>query len=235
MPSSGTINAALGERVREIREELFGEGDATSLADALHLPERHLEELRGGRGPPRRGRPSIHRSLRASIPHWLLSGRGRKYSRPRLGHRRRCGSGAGAGAMPCEAVTMLGEVIMMGMPGLRSDGDPPAGTWLSGARGWAMTERLRRPAGAGGWRRGLGLDRHPHGPRGRPRGTILEAWFRERHRSIEYSLILGASSRTRPDCPAECKRQVRQLLRGDRGGRRGRRPRCGPPRRSRRS
>ncbi len=50
-------------------------------------------------------------------------------------------------------------------------------------------------------------------------GNLLEAWLRERHRSIEYSLILGRVYRllsriqTEDTCPARSKKQVRRLLR----------------------
>ena len=53
--------ADLAHRVREVREDLYGEYGAQFLADALELPFGELGQLRTGRDDPRRGHPGAHR------------------------------------------------------------------------------------------------------------------------------------------------------------------------------
>ena len=124
-------------------------------------------------------------------PDWLRSGRGRKYtSRDRAGSTTTAvGAGSlGSGATP-------GVVVTTGLPAddrIGSAPPPPKGSRGPGGGRWLSTyEDLLGRAGGDG---GLGLDpasaRSPSGPR----GISLEAWFRERHRSVEYSLILGRGS-----------------------------------------
>src|SRR4051812_25709907 len=81
-----------------------------------------------------------------------------------------------------------------------------------------MTERfddLLERAGGDGGSASVGIRTIPE----QAEGDLLEAWLRERHRSIEYSLILGRVRRllsriqAGDTCPARSKRQVRRLLR----------------------
>jgi hypothetical protein len=81
-----------------------------------------------------------------------------------------------------------------------------------------MTERfddLLERAGGDGGSASTGIRTIPEWAE----GDLLEAWLRERHRSIEYSLILDRVRRllsrmqAGDTCPTESNRQVRRLLR----------------------
>ena len=114
---------------------------------------------------------------------------------------------------------MPGEVVPMGMPADAGSDPPRRHQADGGVVGEQRAGVFRRPARAGGWRWGLGFKRLSRNPRARDERDILEAWFRERHRSIEYSLILGRVHRllsriqAGETCSIGSKRQVRRLLR----------------------
>jgi hypothetical protein len=115
---------------------LFGEGDAASLADALHLPERTWRNYEAGVAIPA---VVVLQFIEVCgvDPHWLLSGRGRKYSRPGLDESTATAAGAGSersGAMPGEAVTMPGEVVTTGAPA-DARSDPPRRHQAAGGMG----------------------------------------------------------------------------------------------------
>jgi hypothetical protein len=81
-----TIKSDLARRVREIREELYGEHGGPMLADALQLPYRTWSNYEGGCTIPAQ---SILRFIEVTDanPHWLLTGEGDKYLARPLGRR----------------------------------------------------------------------------------------------------------------------------------------------------
>jgi hypothetical protein len=78
MRGDGDRRTALAQRVREIREELFGENGAALLAAALDLPVRTWMHYENGCPIPA---SVILRFLEvtAASPHWLLTGEGDRY------------------------------------------------------------------------------------------------------------------------------------------------------------
>jgi hypothetical protein len=77
-PDWQAIRYDLARRVREIREELYGENGGPILAEALDLPFRTWHTYEGG------GTIPAHSLLRFieithAHPHWLLTGEGDKY------------------------------------------------------------------------------------------------------------------------------------------------------------
>ena len=73
-----TIKADLARRVREIREELYGEHGGPLLAEALQIPFRTWHNYEAGCTIPAQ---SILRFIEVTEahPHWLLTGQGEKY------------------------------------------------------------------------------------------------------------------------------------------------------------
>ena len=71
-------HAALAGRVREVREDLYGEFGAQSLADALGLPLRTWLNYERGVTIPA---PVILALIEATgvDPHWLMTGEGDRY------------------------------------------------------------------------------------------------------------------------------------------------------------
>jgi hypothetical protein len=71
-------NRALADRLRVIREELFGESGVSILADALCLPSGTLLNYESGSTIPPR---VLLRFLEVTgtDPHWLLTGTGPRY------------------------------------------------------------------------------------------------------------------------------------------------------------
>jgi hypothetical protein len=72
------IKADLARRVREIREELYGEHGGPLLAEALQIPFRTWHNYEAGCTIPAQ---SILRFIEVTEahPHWLLTGQGEKY------------------------------------------------------------------------------------------------------------------------------------------------------------
>lgn len=70
--------ADLAHRVREVREDLYGEHGAQFLADALGLPLRTWANYEQGVTIPAEFILKLIDMTRVS-PHWLLTGRGPKY------------------------------------------------------------------------------------------------------------------------------------------------------------
>ncbi|QEH34137.1 hypothetical protein OJF2_26720 [Aquisphaera giovannonii] len=72
------IKAGLARRVREIREDLYGEHGGPLMAEALQIPFRTWLNYENGCTIPA---PSILRFIEhtQANPHWLLTGRGPKY------------------------------------------------------------------------------------------------------------------------------------------------------------
>jgi len=205
-------NPALAERVREMREELFGEQGAAALADALQLTERTWKNYESGVTIPA---VVILQFIEVCgvNPDWLRSGRGRKYtSRDRAGSTTTAvGAGSlGSGATP-------GVVVTTGLPADEGT-DPPRRHRKVGGLGRAMNEHFEDLLSRAGGDGGLASTRICT-ISDRAEGDILEAWFRERHRSVEYSLILGrvrnllSRIQVGDTCPTEIKRQARRLLR----------------------
>jgi hypothetical protein len=73
-----TLRLDLAHRVREIREELYGEHGGPLLAEALRIPFRTWHTYEAGRSIPAQ---SILRFIEVTDahPHWLLTGQGEKY------------------------------------------------------------------------------------------------------------------------------------------------------------
>src|SRR5262245_40244564 len=77
-----TIRAALTERVREIRQELYGEHGGPLLAQTLRISYRTWHGYESGRTIPAQ---SILRLIEVTgvHPRWLLTGEGERFlSRP---------------------------------------------------------------------------------------------------------------------------------------------------------
>jgi hypothetical protein len=71
-------NTALGDRLREVREEKFGPAGAPVLADALGLPARTWLNYEQGVTIP--GEVVLRVIALAGVePHWLLTGQGPRY------------------------------------------------------------------------------------------------------------------------------------------------------------
>lgn len=72
------LKTSLARRIREVREELYGEHGGPLVAEALQIPFRTWLNYEKGCTIPA---PSILRfiELTSVNPHWLLTGRGEKY------------------------------------------------------------------------------------------------------------------------------------------------------------
>jgi hypothetical protein len=69
---------ALSRRLREVREDRFGEGGTALLARSLGVPARTLENYESGCSIP--GHILLGFIMATGVsPHWLLTGEGRKY------------------------------------------------------------------------------------------------------------------------------------------------------------
>jgi hypothetical protein len=73
-----TIKSDLARRVREVREDLYGQHGGPMLASELGLPFRTWHNYESGCTIPA---PTILRfiELTDAHPHWLLTGAGEKY------------------------------------------------------------------------------------------------------------------------------------------------------------
>lgn len=73
------LSIELAQRVRVIRQELYGEHGGPLLAEALRVPFRTWHAYEGGRTIPAE---AILRFIEVTDadPHWLLTGEGRKYA-----------------------------------------------------------------------------------------------------------------------------------------------------------
>jgi len=78
MKEDGDRRMSLARRVREIREELFGEHGAPLLANALDLPLRTWLHYEDGCTIPAQVILGFI-ELTAADPHWLLTGEGERY------------------------------------------------------------------------------------------------------------------------------------------------------------
>ena len=77
-PDWHAIKFDLARRVREIRQELYGDHGGPLLAKALQIPFRTWHHYEGGGTIPA---DSILRFIEVTDanPHWLLTGEGEKY------------------------------------------------------------------------------------------------------------------------------------------------------------
>ncbi len=77
-PDWPTVKQGLTARVREIREELYGEHGGPILAEALRIPFRHWHLYESGETIPAQ---VILRFIEETLahPHWLLTGEGERY------------------------------------------------------------------------------------------------------------------------------------------------------------
>jgi hypothetical protein len=71
-------NGDLAERLREVREDMYGQHGAQFLADALNLPLQTWLNYESGVTIPAYVVLQLIELLRVD-PHWLLTGRGEKY------------------------------------------------------------------------------------------------------------------------------------------------------------
>lgn len=74
----------ISERVREIREELFGDNSVYQMADALGLPFRTWLNYEAGCTIPAQVLLRFI-DLTTAHPHWLLTGNGEKFATRRRG------------------------------------------------------------------------------------------------------------------------------------------------------
>jgi hypothetical protein len=78
MPTQNVGQATLAQRLREVREEMFGEDGVPLLAEALHLPARTWTNYEAGANIPARVLLRLSEVSGAS-PLWLLTGDGEPY------------------------------------------------------------------------------------------------------------------------------------------------------------
>jgi hypothetical protein len=71
--------AGLAQRVREIREDLYGPHGARSLADALELPPETWANYERGVIIPAQV-ILVFIEITGADPHWLLTGQGERYT-----------------------------------------------------------------------------------------------------------------------------------------------------------
>jgi hypothetical protein len=78
------LKSDLARRIREIREELYGEHGGPLLAEALQLPFRTWHNYEAGCTIPAH---SILRFIEVTEanPHWLLTGEGDRYMARSMG------------------------------------------------------------------------------------------------------------------------------------------------------
>jgi hypothetical protein len=78
------LKSDLARRIREVRQELYGEHGGPLLAEALELPFRTWHNYEAGCTIPAH---SILRFIEVTEanPHWLLTGEGEKYTARSLG------------------------------------------------------------------------------------------------------------------------------------------------------
>ena len=74
-----TIKYDLARRIREVREEIYGENGGPLLAVALGLPFRTLLNYEDGCTIPAQAILRFIEVTKAN-PHWLLTGQGEHYS-----------------------------------------------------------------------------------------------------------------------------------------------------------
>jgi hypothetical protein len=75
---------AIGLRLRELREDLYGEAGATFLAAALGVPEATWRNYERGVGIPAHILLEFL-DLTGADPHWLLTGDGERTAAGRFG------------------------------------------------------------------------------------------------------------------------------------------------------
>jgi hypothetical protein len=78
MPTQYARQATLAQRLRDVREELFGEDGVPLLAEALHLPARTWRNYEAGANIPARVLLRFV-EISGSSPLWLLTGEGGRY------------------------------------------------------------------------------------------------------------------------------------------------------------
>lgn len=78
MPMPNVRQASLAQRVRQIRQELFGEDGGAVLAEVLNLPARTWRNYEEGVAMPATVLLRFIEITGAS-PHWLLTGEGEPF------------------------------------------------------------------------------------------------------------------------------------------------------------
>lgn len=80
-PDWQTVKEALAQRVRSVREELYGEHGGPLLAEALQLPFRTWHRYESGVTIPAEVILRFIEVTEAN-PHWLLTGEGPRFLPP---------------------------------------------------------------------------------------------------------------------------------------------------------
>jgi hypothetical protein len=80
-PDWRSLKQGLAERVRAIREELFGSNGGPMLAEAIHVPFRTWCSYEMGSTIPAEVILKFIEHTSAS-PHWLITGEGERYTPP---------------------------------------------------------------------------------------------------------------------------------------------------------
>jgi hypothetical protein len=75
-----TTNQDLGARIREVREDMYGEHGAQFMADALGIALRTWTNYEAGVVMPAKIVLQVIDTMNVN-PSWLLTGRGEKYDR----------------------------------------------------------------------------------------------------------------------------------------------------------
>jgi hypothetical protein len=78
MPTPDVRQPTLARRLREVRQELYGERGGPLLAEALHLPARTWRSYEAGADIPGRKLLRFTDISGASLP-WLLTGEGEPF------------------------------------------------------------------------------------------------------------------------------------------------------------
>ena len=73
-----SVKWALAGRIREVREDLYGQNGGPLLANALRIPFRSWIQYESGETIPALIMLNFI-AITAADPHWLLTGEGRRY------------------------------------------------------------------------------------------------------------------------------------------------------------
>jgi hypothetical protein len=81
-----TMTAGLAHRVRQVREDVFGDEGVPEIAARLRLPEQTWRNYEAGVTMPAQILLGFIAATGAD-PHWLLTGQGERYSAGSRGRR----------------------------------------------------------------------------------------------------------------------------------------------------
>jgi hypothetical protein len=88
MAMTRDLNRSLAHRLRQVREDLYGECGVPILAEALGIPDRTWSNYESGVTLPA---PIVLAFIQetGANPRWLLTGKGKRYTARRSGARPR--------------------------------------------------------------------------------------------------------------------------------------------------